>query len=109
MRHLAFTSIHCWKGAAVRDQHTAELFAPLVPAYFLLSYVSGSSHLANTSLTPQANPANNTEGVYAGYLVPAIAQTDELENIELGFKGSFFERTFSRMRVNTNSSSSFMK
>lgn len=37
--------------------------------------------------------ANNQEGVYSGYLVPAIAQTDELENFEIGFKGSFLERT----------------
>ncbi len=38
-------------------------------------------------------PANNQDGVYNGYLVPAIAQTDELENFEIGFKGSFLERT----------------
>ncbi len=38
-------------------------------------------------------PANNQSGVYEGYLVPAIAQTDELENFEIGFKGSFLERT----------------
>jgi outer membrane receptor protein involved in Fe transport len=37
--------------------------------------------------------ANNQEGVYEGYLVPAIAQTDELENYEIGFKGSFLERS----------------
>jgi len=37
--------------------------------------------------------ANNQEGVYNGYLVPAIAQTDELENFEIGFKGSFLDRT----------------
>ena len=39
------------------------------------------------------NRSNNQEGVYEGYLVPAIAQTDELENFEIGFKGSFLERT----------------
>jgi iron complex outermembrane receptor protein len=37
--------------------------------------------------------ANNQEGVYQGYLVPAIAKTDKLENYELGFKGSFLDRT----------------
>ncbi|MGD8830558.1 MAG: TonB-dependent receptor [Pseudomonadales bacterium] len=37
--------------------------------------------------------ANNTQGVYAGYLVPAIAQTDRLKNYEIGLKGSFLERT----------------
>ncbi|MEM8767773.1 MAG: TonB-dependent receptor [Pseudomonadota bacterium] len=37
--------------------------------------------------------AGNQEGVYEGYLVPAIARTDELENFEIGYKGSFLDRT----------------
>jgi len=42
-------------------------------------------------------PSGNQSGVYNGYLVPAIAKTDELENIEIGLKGGFFENT---LRVN---------
>ena len=38
-------------------------------------------------------PSNKQSGPYAGYLVPAIARTDELENFELGLKGTFLERT----------------
>ncbi len=37
--------------------------------------------------------ANRQAGVYQGYLVPAIARTDQLENFEIGLKGTFLERT----------------
>ncbi len=37
--------------------------------------------------------ANRQAGVYEGYLVPAIARTDKLENFEVGLKGTFLERT----------------
>ena len=33
------------------------------------------------------------DGPYEGYLVPAIARTDKLENLEVGLKGTFLERT----------------
>ena len=42
-------------------------------------------------------PSGNQTGVYQGYLVPAIAKTDELENFEIGVKGEFFDNT---LRVN---------
>ena len=42
-------------------------------------------------------PSGNQAGVYEGYLVPAIAKTDELENFEIGMKGEFFDRT---LRIN---------
>ena len=42
-------------------------------------------------------PSGNQSGPYQGYLVPAIVQTDELENFEVGLKGTFLERT---LRVN---------
>ena len=35
--------------------------------------------------------SGNQEGVFAGYSVPAIASTDELNNFELGMKGDFFD------------------
>ncbi|MEM7217200.1 MAG: TonB-dependent receptor [Pseudomonadota bacterium] len=38
-------------------------------------------------------PSGNQTGVYQGYLVPAIARTDDLENFEVGMKGSFLEKT----------------
>ena len=38
-------------------------------------------------------PSNKQAGPYQGYLVPAIARTDELENFEIGLKGTFFDRT----------------
>ncbi|MCY4342289.1 MAG: TonB-dependent receptor [Gammaproteobacteria bacterium] len=38
-------------------------------------------------------PSGNQSGVYEGYLVPAIARTDKLENFEIGLKGTFLERT----------------
>ena len=38
-------------------------------------------------------PSGNQSGVYEGYLVPAIAETDELENIEIGVKSQFFDNT----------------
>lgn len=41
--------------------------------------------------------AANQTGVYNGYVVPAVAVTDTLENVEFGFKGDIFD---SRMRVN---------
>ena len=42
-------------------------------------------------------PSGNQTGVYEGYLVPAIAETDELENFEIGVKSEFFDR---RLRLN---------
>jgi iron complex outermembrane receptor protein len=42
-------------------------------------------------------PSGNQSGPYLGYLVPAIAKTDELENFEIGLKGTFLDRT---LRVN---------
>ncbi|MEJ2087841.1 MAG: TonB-dependent receptor, partial [Gammaproteobacteria bacterium] len=49
---------------------------------------------ANRNAGKLAN--NQTPGsVYEGYLVPAIAKTDQLENYEIGLKGSFLERTLS--------------
>jgi outer membrane receptor protein involved in Fe transport len=48
-------------------------------------------------------PAGNQTGVYQGYLVPAIAKTDELENFEIGVKGDFFNR---RLRLNATAYSS---
>ncbi|MEM6708946.1 MAG: TonB-dependent receptor [Pseudomonadota bacterium] len=38
-------------------------------------------------------PSGNQSGVYEGYLVPAIARTDELENVEFGLKGRFLDNT----------------
>ena len=38
-------------------------------------------------------PAGNQSGPYQGYLVPAIARTDSLKNLEVGLKGTFFDRT----------------
>ena len=38
-------------------------------------------------------PSNKQAGPYQGYLVPAIARTDRLENFEVGLKGTFLERT----------------
>lgn len=38
-------------------------------------------------------PSGNQSGPYLGYLVPAIVQTDELENFEVGMKGTFLDRT----------------
>ncbi len=43
--------------------------------------------------------AANQSGVYEGYVVPAVAVTDELENIELGMKGEFLDRT---LRINAS-------
>ncbi|MEZ5597986.1 MAG: TonB-dependent receptor [Pseudomonadales bacterium] len=42
-------------------------------------------------------PSGNQAGVYQGYLVPAIAKTDQLENWEVGIKGTFLEK---RLRFN---------
>ncbi len=39
----------------------------------------------------------NQSGTYSGYVVPAVARTDTLENIELGFKGDLFD---GRVRLN---------
>lgn len=38
-------------------------------------------------------PSGNQAGVFQGYIVPAIAQTDELTNFEIGVKGDFFDNT----------------
>ena len=43
--------------------------------------------------------AANQSGVYDGYVVPAVAVTDELENIEFGMKGEFLDRT---LRINAS-------
>ena len=37
--------------------------------------------------------ASRQEGVYEGYVVPAVAVTDTLENIEFGMKGTFLDGT----------------
>jgi|TARA_B110000902_G_scaffold112847_1_gene133096 iron complex outermembrane receptor protein len=37
--------------------------------------------------------ASRQVGVYEGYLVPAVAVTDTLENIEFGMKGTFLDNT----------------
>ena len=37
--------------------------------------------------------ASRQTGVYEGYLVPAVAVTDTLENIEFGMKGTFLDNT----------------
>ncbi len=42
-------------------------------------------------------PSGNQSGPYEGYLVPAIVQTDELENFEIGFKSTFLDST---LRIN---------
>lgn len=49
------------------------------------------------------SPSGNQTGVYQGYLVPALARTDKLENLELGFKGSFLQNS---LRVNATAYSS---
>ncbi len=36
-------------------------------------------------------PSGNQTGVFAGYVVPPVASTDELTNYELGVKGDFFD------------------
>ncbi len=51
-------------------------------------------------------PSGNQAGVYEGYLVPAIAKTDELENFELGLKAEFFDKT---LRVNATAYTSEIK
>lgn len=38
-------------------------------------------------------PSANQDGPYEGYLVPAIATTDELQNFEIGIKSQFFGDT----------------
>ena len=43
------------------------------------------------------SPAGNQTGVFQGFLVPAVADTDELENFEIGIKGDFLDR---RLRLN---------
>jgi len=42
-------------------------------------------------------PSANQTGVFEGFVVPAIAQTDELTNFEIGLKGDFFDN---RLRLN---------
>jgi len=59
-----------------------------------------------TSNRNAAFPAARQTGVYEGFMVPAIAKTDELENIEIGLKGDFFNRT---LRVNATAYSSDIK
>ena len=43
--------------------------------------------------------ASNQSGIYEGYLVPAVASTDELENMELGIKSELFDNT---LRLNAS-------
>ena len=43
--------------------------------------------------------AGNQSGIYEGYLVPAVAKTDELENMELGIKSELFDNT---LRLNAS-------
>ncbi|MFK8030193.1 MAG: TonB-dependent receptor [Gammaproteobacteria bacterium] len=42
-------------------------------------------------------PSGNQQGVFEGYVVPAVAVTDELTNIEFGMKGEFLSN---RLRLN---------
>jgi len=42
-------------------------------------------------------PSGNQTGVFEGFVVPAIADTDELTNFEIGLKGDFFDN---RLRLN---------
>ncbi len=42
-------------------------------------------------------PSGNQEGPFAGFVVPAIAETDELTNFEIGLKGDFLGN---RLRLN---------
>ncbi len=42
-------------------------------------------------------PSGNQTGVFQGFVVPAIADTDELTNFEVGIKGDFFDN---RLRLN---------
>ena len=41
--------------------------------------------------------ATNQTGVYAGYVVPAVAKTDTLENMEIGMKSELMD---GRLRLN---------
>ena len=43
--------------------------------------------------------STNQTGIYEGYLVPAVASTDELENMELGIKSELFDNT---LRLNAS-------
>lgn len=43
--------------------------------------------------------ASNQTGIYEGYVVPAVATTDELENMELGIKSELFNNT---LRLNAS-------
>ena len=43
--------------------------------------------------------ASNQSGIYEGYVVPAVATTDELENMELGIKSELFDNT---LRLNAS-------
>jgi outer membrane receptor protein involved in Fe transport len=43
--------------------------------------------------------STNQTGIYEGYLVPAVASTDELENMELGIKSELFDNT---LRINAS-------
>ena len=43
--------------------------------------------------------ASNQSGIYEGYVVPAVAVTDELENMELGIKAELLDNT---LRVNAS-------
>ena len=43
--------------------------------------------------------ASNQSGIYAGYVVPAVATTDELENMEIGIKS---EPLDNRLRLNAS-------
>ena len=43
--------------------------------------------------------ASNQSGIYAGYVVPAVATTDELENMEIGIKSELLDN---RLRLNAS-------
>ena len=64
---------------------------------FMLFAVLSEGFRPQTANRNAGKPSANQAGPYRGYLVPAIVRTDELENIELGMKGTFLERT---LRVN---------
>ncbi len=38
-------------------------------------------------------PSGNQSGVYEGFLVPAVTKTDDLENFEIGMKGTFLNNS----------------
>jgi len=59
-----------------------------------------------TSNRNAATPSGNQSGVYQGFMVPAIAKTDELTNYEIGVKAGMFGNT---LRLNATAYSSEIK